>query len=380
MKSNFKINFKKNITAIILIFFVPQIVNILTCTMMQDKQLKDIPSAILLQDNSSLTRQIAEDFDYSDTFSIEYYPENIQQMEKLMQEGKIYFGLVIPEDFTKDVKKFKSPSVTALFDGSQLSSASFTKIASSKILMTLKTGAIMNAYKGKFNMSSIEALNTAMPISVTTRLLGNPTRNYVNFLLPGMMLALVQVGMAMIICASFDSNDKNMGTFSFLKILIQKLGLYSLFGFISMLSIIFIQHNFFQVPFESSFFDTAILIFLFSTSVTSVCLLIAAFFDNKILAVQVGAIWFIPSSILSGYTWPSIAMPDFFSKLASFMPFTYFVNSLRDLLLKGQSYFYNSSLISLILLSLISLVLAVIVFLVKKYLIKGRPDYVSVNN
>ena len=379
MKTNLKVFFRKNITAIILLFLLPHIVNILTCTMMNEKQLTDIPSAMLLEDNSSLTRQIAQDFDYSDTFSVEYYPENIQQMERLMQEGKIYFGLVIPDGFTKDLKKFKSPTITALFDGSQLSSASFTKIASSEILMTLKTGAIINTYKGKYNMSSTEALNTAMPISITTRLLGNPTRNYINFLLPGMMLALVQVGMAMSICADDISIKKNITHINVLTNILPKLGTYSIFGYISMISILSVQHFVFQVPFKASFFKVSVLILTFSTAVTCVCFLISVLIENNILSVQAAAVWFIPSSILSGYTWPSIAMPSFISNLASLMPFTYFANTLRDLLLKGHSYFYLRNLIYLMLISLISLIIALILYLLRKYLMIRRHHYVTVD-
>ncbi|GAU79253.1 ABC transporter permease [Fusibacter sp. 3D3] len=345
---------KKYLAPLVLIILIPQLTNWITCQMMSDKQLREIPMAVYLGDDTSLTREIVRSFDENETFEVKYYAESPQDIEALMTEGKIYFGLSIPVDFTKDMKGFKSPTINTVIDGSQLSLASFTKLRSSEILLTIKTGAMVKLYQGKYSISENEALHMAMPIAITTRLAGNPTRNYINFLLTGMMAALVQVGLVMNAAAVFTAQERKL----FSKNLWRYLSVYSGLAFISIMSIILVQSAFFSVPVKGNLSQIMILTAFFAVTVTSVGLMIASAFSNKVFATQVGAVWFIPSSIVAGYTWPTIAMPTVIQNLSKMMPFTYYGDALRDLLLKGTSHVYSINLVKLFTIYMISLGLA----------------------
>ncbi len=123
------INFKKYIAPLILILIFPNLVNILTCYSMKEKQLRYIPSAVYLGDNTSMTRDIVRNLKSSETFDVQYIVDDPNEVEALMRDGKILFGLIIPQNFTNDIKNFKSPKLTTVIDGTQLSPASFTKIA-----------------------------------------------------------------------------------------------------------------------------------------------------------------------------------------------------------------------------------------------------------
>ncbi len=345
---------KKYLAPLVLIILIPQLTNFVTCEMMSDKQLREIPMAVYLGDDTSVTREIVRSFDENETFVVKYYVQSPDDIEALMTEGKIYFGLSIPVDFTKDMKGIKAPTINTVIDGSQLSLASFTKLRSSEILLTIKTGAMMKVYQGKYNISENEALHTAMPISISTRLTGNPTRNYINFLLPGMMAALVQVGLVMNAAAVFSVQERK----AFSKNLLRYLGIYSGLAFISIMGIIAVQSTIFSVPIKGSLSQIMLLTAFFTLTVTSVGLMFASAFSNKVFATQVGAIWFIPSSIVAGYTWPTLAMPVFIQNLSRMMPFTYYGDAVRDLLIKGTSHVYNRNLVKLFTVFIISLGLA----------------------
>jgi len=311
-----------------------------------------------------LTRDIVQNFEDNDAFTVQYYGKSPDAIQKLMTEGKIYFGLIIPEGFTQDLKQMKSPVIETMIDGSQLSTASFTKIAASEILLSTKYGVMMKALQGKYNMSEEMALNTARPLAFTTRLLGNPTRNYVNFLMPGLMLALVQVGMVMNATSAFNQRERKQ----FLKSGAQYALLYTAMGFVSLLSLLMVQHLFFEVPLMGNLFELCLLTLAFSMAVTGQSLLIAAALNSKVLAAQVGAVWFFPSSILSGYTWPLISMPQMMQFLAALMPFTYFGDTVRDLLLKGEASLLWQNSVTLILMGLISMAAAVALNTVRLFL------------
>lgn len=360
--------FKKYIMPFVLIFLIPQVANLLSCLMMNDKQIREVPMAVYMGDDTSVTREIVRSFDNNETFDVKYYVENPNDMEKLMNEGEIAFGLVIPEDFTIDVKNLKSPSLMTVIDGSQLSVASFTKIASSEILMTIKAGALINLMKAKFNMSFDQAKSAAMAMDITSRILGNPTRNYINFLLPGMMTALAQVGIAMAASAAIN-REKRRTLFTYILL---KVMAYAVIGFISIMMILGVQMKFFGLPMKANWSDLLLLCGAFSLSVASVGILFSAVFWNKVLASQVAAIYFIPSSILSGFTWPLISMPKFFQNISHIMPFTHFGDTLRDLLVKGEAGLYERDMRVLLTIAVISFALAMGAELLREAIMKKR--------
>jgi len=327
-------NFKKWMMPIILIFIIPQLINLIACFMMNDKQLKDIPMAVYMGDQTSLTRQIVKSFDDTETFEIVAYTDSASEVEASMARGETVFGLVIPKDFTKDLKKMKSPTLVTVVDGTQLSTAAFTKLQSTEILLTTKIGAMVNAFKGKFSLSTVEALNTARPIAINSRVIGNPTRNYINFLMPGLMASLIQVGLVMS-TASITAPERFEPS-AFRKDYLKKLGVFTLAGTGSILFILGVQALLFQVPAKGGIIGLTALTLLFTGAVVSLSMMLSTFFKNKVFATQVAAVYFIPSSIIGGYTWPVVAMPGPIQKLSTIMPFTYFGDFVRAWMLQGE--------------------------------------------
>jgi len=351
--------FLKYKNAIILIFIVPMLVNLVSLFIMNGRQIDNIPMVVYMGDNTSFTRNIVNEFENNNTFDVKYYVYNPYDVEKYIDEGKALFGLVIPKNFTEDLKKFKSPTIMTVVDGSQLSSASFTKIKSSEILMTFKIGASNKILRAKLNISS-NIINFSRPIAMNAHLVGNPTRDYVDFLLPGFMTALVQIAIAMIVSALAIGKEKSF------KDLLNISFIYTTMGFISMMEIIMVQSIFFNVGLNMEFGKIIFVTLLFSMAVTNMSMFIASIVSNKVFASQVAAVWFIPSSILSGYTWPTFSMPKFYQYLSSLMPYTHYGKSLRDLMLLGKSYSYRVDIIYLIIFSVVSLGLTNLTFSILK--------------
>ncbi|MBN2899590.1 MAG: ABC transporter permease [Clostridia bacterium] len=339
---------KQWLMPLILIFIIPHIINIGACYMMNDKQIKDIPMAVYMGDQTALTRQIVQSFEDTETFRIVKYADSADEVEASMAVGESVYGLVIPEDFTKDLKKYKSPTILTLIDGTQLSSAAFTRIQGTEILLTTKIGGMINVFQAKFDLATEDALHTAAPISITTRLLGNPTRNYINFLLPGMMASLIQIGLAMS-TASIVTVGEHRGL-DFEKCYFKQMLLYAMAGTLSILLMVLVQTTFFEVPFRGNILGLILLTFAFCNAVVALSMFLSTIIKNKVFATQVVAVFFIPSSIIGGYTWPLVAMPLPIQKLATIMPFTYYGDFLRSWLLEGNYTQYNHSLVTFVLM------------------------------
>lgn len=324
---------KKYAVPLMLILVIPQLANLLCCWMLSGKQLQEIPTAVYMGDNTAISRKIVGAFENHETFDITIYADSPDEIPTLIEAGKASFALIIPKHFTADILRGKAPNLMTVVDGSQLSAASFTKIAASQILLELKSELLQEELRSAFDMTKSQAESAASALVFQNRLLGNPTRNYLNFLMPGMMTAIVQVGLAMAAAASAEGEHKAAP----LRDLGSRALIYTGLGFISLMGVLGIQTVLFKVPMKSGVLPVLLLSLLFSFAVSAAGILISAIFRNKVLASQAAAIAFIPSSILSGYTWPLNAMPVFYQKLAWFMPFTHYGDSLRDALLMENS-------------------------------------------
>lgn len=326
------IKLKKYAMPLLLIVLIPQLVNLLCCWMISGRQIHEISTAVYIGDNSAFSRKIVNAFDNHETFDITQYADSPEEIPEMIRQGNAAFGLIIPKNFREDIINGKAPNLMTLVDGSQLSAASFTKIAASEILLNLKSQLLQEELREQFDMTGSQAESAAAALIFQNRLLGNPTRNYLNFLMPGMMTAVVQVGLAMAAAASVDREERR----SLVTYLGSKILAFTGIGFLSLMTVIAVQILFFKVPAKSGLLPVALLTLGFSFAVSASGVMISTLFWNKVLASQAAAIWFIPSTILSGYTWPLSSMPGFYQKLAWLMPFTHYGDTLRDLLLKGE--------------------------------------------
>ena len=360
------VTFKKYITPILLIILVPQIVNLLSCWMISSRQMHELSTVVYMGDNSALSRKIINAFENNEIFDITVYAESPDAVPEIIRQGKATFGLIIPKHFTEDLIRGKAPKVMTVVDGSQLSAASFTKIAASDILLQIKSELLQEKLRRTFNMTGAQAESAASGLVFESRLLGNPTRNYLNFLMPGMMASLVQAGLAMSAAASID-REKRRSIFTYLS---SKALVYTGIGFLSLMTVLAVQVLVFQVPMRSGILPVAALSLAFTFAVSSVGVMISTVVWDKVFASQVAAIWFLPSSIIGGYTWPLSSMPGFFRGIAWFMPFSHYGGTLRDLLLKGESGVFTEKVTLLVAFGVVALVLGTLLEMLSEIIVE----------
>lgn len=356
-----KYHLKKWLMPILLIFLIPHITNLVSCYMMNQKQLNEIPMAVYVGDNSALTREIVKSFDDTDTFNIVEYALTPQDVERSMERGESLYGLIIPKNFTLDLKNEKSPTILTMIDGTQLSSAAFTKLKGVEALLEIKEQILIDTFKAKFDISDSEALHIAAPMNINNRILGNPTRNYINFVMPGIIASLIQIGIAMTTASLLDPTI--VGIKNFLIDYFKKLGVYSVLGLCSILLMVFVQVVFFDVPFKGNFMGLISLVWLFTTTVVAISMMSSIiFYKNRVFATQVAAVYFIPSTIISGYTWPLVAMPKPIQNLSVILPFKYFGDFIRAWLVQGYYRDYQTSVFALLIMIVVSFLVSLVFY------------------
>ncbi|MFZ5966047.1 MAG: ABC transporter permease [Bacillota bacterium] len=321
----------------IILFLIPLAVNLLLGFEFSNDQIQRIPMSIYDQDNSSLSRYIIQQFRENEIFDVKFYTDSSSEMKELIDKGTARVGMIVPKDFAKDITELKSPTILMIYDGSHMSIASAAKSKASEILLTVRAGTAIKFVQGKMNLPEDAAQKAILSIQFANRTLYNPAKSFKNFLNPGFGAAIVQTAIALVTAVSIKRNELNEMRKDRFSYSVGKVMFYSSMGGISLMVNLLIQIYMFQVPFRGNIIDALWLNLLLAAAVSSFGVMVSSWVKNEMLASQISAVFFIPSTVMVGYTWPVLSMPRPYQFAARFYPFYHYGDNLRDMYLKGTS-------------------------------------------
>jgi len=321
----------KHVMPILVLIVIPLVTGLILGYEMSGNVASNIPTVVVDHDHSDFSRTFIEYIDESSFFEVIEYADRDERVEEMLYNQEAFVGVIIPENLYSDMKEGKAPRILTIYDGSTLIVLSAARSAMSEILLTVKTAFMMNIYQGKLGVAPADVMNHALPVDVTYRLLFNPARNYRNFLLPGMLAGLIQVGIAcMGADRAGDMRDRGIKFSAHLKTIFN----WGIFGTVSIFLTMLEQCLFFGIPYKGTLLGGIVVTLLFSIVVFCIGYMIGSMISDRTLASQISAVLVLPTTILGGYTWPVLAMPDFFQKLAKILPFTYYGEAVRNLCVK----------------------------------------------
>lgn len=321
----------KRVMTFLVFILVPLATGLILGYEMSSNVAMSIPTVVVDHDRSDFSRSFTEYVAESEYFNVVEQADYDERVEEMLYGREAYVGVIIPENFYRDMREGKAPKILTVYDGSTLSVMSSSKSAMTEILLTLKTGYMMKVYEGKLGVVPADVRNHAIPIDVTYRLLFNPTRNFRNFILPGMLAALIQVGIA---CMGAErAGEMRAGALPF-KAHIKTICHWGMLGAISIAITLLEQFLFFDMPYKGSLLGGIALTLLFSAVILMIGYLVGSVITDRTLATQISAVIVLPTTILGGYTWPVLAMPAFFQQFAKIIPFYYYGDAVRNLCLK----------------------------------------------
>ena len=84
---------------------------------------KKVPMAVLDRDKGQESLDFIHKFSASPYFRLRYFAQDEKEMKRLLDEGDVKMGLVIPWDFSKTIKAEKVVPVQILLDGTDSNTA-----------------------------------------------------------------------------------------------------------------------------------------------------------------------------------------------------------------------------------------------------------------
>jgi len=300
-----------------------------------------VKTLILDQDNTSLSRSIADSFGNSDRFRIVGYVNSQDDIRNWLEAGRADAAVVIPRHFYKDIKKLRSSEIMVIVNGSNMIIANTVMSFANEIIQTFSAGTAVKIMEGKGFMPDT-AYKVASAISFRPRIWYNPTLNYTNFLLLGLLGTAVQQ-VVMLYSSIAVVRERQAGRLTAagqglgqLAGYVAGRGLpYFLISFININLVLVLVTTVFKVPFRGSVTGLFLLEAAFLAGVTALGIFLSIACRSQLEATQMAMLVAVPSFLISGYTWPLQAMPLPLQALSKLLPLSYFVNSLRDLAIMG---------------------------------------------
>jgi ABC-2 type transport system permease protein len=180
------------------------------------------------------------------------------------------------------------------------------------------------------------------PIQFDMRILYNPTSSTAVFMVPGVMSMLLCL-ITVLLTSMSISREKETGTFEMLisapaktwEIILGKTLPYVLLGVSNVPLILGVAVFAFGVPMKGSFFVLLLSALIFVCTTVSIGTLISVLTKTQQQSMMAGFLFLFPAFQLSGLMFPLENMPLPMKVIAYLNPLTYFLELLRNIMLKG---------------------------------------------
>ena len=396
LKREFRLFFT-NKTMLSVFFMAPVFYALLIGFTYQSGKVENIPVILVNHDNTPLSNQVVEMLQDSKSLKILNYisePANLKD-ETIKTEAAAV--IVIPERFEAMMLQKKYPEVNVYVNTSNVLTANFATKAIQQILGTFSAGAEIKALQKK-GMNADIAKTQFEPFKANYITLFNTTSNYLIFMWPAMMAVVLQQVILLAMAVTFSEEFKRE---SFLKDFAGKEKYAIVVMTIKCLPIwIFANFNilffylcslYFKIPAPDNIGNFFLLTAAFVIAATNLGVLVSILVPDALKATQILMVIASPAFIISGFTWPSYAMPEFIKSFTAIIPLTPYLEALKIMVVQnGSDFLTKKHLVHLLILGWVYFILGWVAlkikihFLMKKYKIsqdlveKDGVEFISV--
>lgn len=302
---------------------------------------KHLQTAVLDQSRTQESRQMIQSFTSSNYFDIKLYAGNIIQVNRAVESGNAKVALVIPPDYARRLKIGRQTSIQVIVDATDNMSAS-SAMAAAQTLGMLKSQEILGE---RFRRLGFEIPPQAVDMRI--RPWYNPDFVTSWYLVPGIMGLLLTITLITMMAMAIV-RESEQGTLEQLlvtpmqtwELLLSKILPYIVVGYIQIIVSVAVGMWVFKMPFLGSKLLFFVLTFFYVVANLALGIMISTFSQNQMQALQFSVFLILPSVLLSGFVFPTEAMPMGFRYLGECVPITYYIRLSRQIILKGGGFEY----------------------------------------
>jgi len=293
---------------------------------------RNLPTAVLLQEDSDLGRSILKAMENTAYFRFTREVSTVEEFDDLLESGKVLFGVEIPRGFERAVRRGDRPALLVAADATDPVAASAGLGALGTVV---QTALAHDLYTGD---------PVAPPFEIRAHARYNPAGSSRLNIVPGLVGTILTMTM-LIFTALSVTREIERGTMENLlsmpikpvEVMFGKILPYVLVGFVQGTLIIGIGVFLFGVPVLGSLLLLTLLSTLFITTNLSIGYTFSTIVQNQLQAMQLSMMFFLPSILLSGFMFPFAGMPVWAQYVGEGLPLTHYLRIVRAIMLKGAT-------------------------------------------
>ncbi|MBS1518076.1 MAG: ABC transporter permease [Bacteroidetes bacterium] len=288
------------------------------------------------RDNSVSSRKFLRGLESSEYFTITESIKNDDEVNNLLNRGKIDAAIIIPHNFEKDIMTGTDVGIQFLVDGVDAS-----------------TGGIIQNYlvaaTSEFNFKitqeqlSQKGIKANPPLNPQVQFWYNKDLNSTLYFIPG-LVAMILIIISVILTAISLVREKEFSTIEQIRVspvtsfqlIIGKIIPYLILSMLIAASILFMGNILFGVVVKGSYIDLFLGTVCYLLATLSLGIFVSTIADSQQVAFQISQlISQLPSVILSGFIFPIESMPYAIQLLSNITPSKFYIIILRNILIKG---------------------------------------------
>lgn len=295
---------------------------------------RNLPTAVLVQDQGGFSRSILTALDNSGYFEVSHVARSTAELDRALARGEAQFALIIPADFTRRVVRRDRAQILVEADASDPSATSGAVAALAALpeqtLARELTGPLASRAAGP------------PPFEVVVHRRYNPEAITAYNIVPGLLGVILSMTLVMMTSLGM-ARERERGTMESLlatpvrpiEVMVGKLTPYVLVGLVQAAVILIMARVLFAVPMSGGWLALGAGLLLFIIGSLALGFLISTVAKTQLQAMQMSFFYMLPSILLSGFMFPFRGMPDWAQAIGTAIPVTHFLRVVRGSLLKG---------------------------------------------
>jgi ABC-2 type transport system permease protein len=303
---------------------------------------KKVPMAVLDRDRTQESLSFIQRFSASPYFSLRTFVRDEKEVTRLIDEGKVKMGLVIPWDFSRTIKVGRTAPVQVLVDGTDSNTANI-------ILGYVQ--AVARQYTQEMTFLKVSRMGIqkfSLPVEGRTRVWFNEEMESKNYFIPGLITVIMSI-IGVLLTGQVIVREWEKGTMELListpvrkgELMIGKLSPYFILGLLDLSLAVWMAKQVFEVPLRGSIPLLFLLSSIYILTTLALGMIISTVARTQLLANQMSMIiGFLPSFLLSGFTFSISNMPPWLQVVTTVIAPRYHVTIVKEIFLKGLGFSY----------------------------------------
>lgn len=359
IKREFKL-FLGNKTMRSVFFMAPLVYALLMGFTYKQGKVTDIPVLLVNLDKTPLSQQVVDMLSDNSSIKVLNYLQQPIDLKDEVIKKEAAAVVIIPERFEAMMLQKKYPEINIYVNTSNVLTANFASKAIQTTLGTFSAGAEIKALQKK-GLSATEASTQYEPFKANYITLFNTTSNYLIFMWPALMAVVLQQVILLAMAITFTEEFKRetfikdfagKEKYAALVMAIKCLPVW-LFSIVNIL-MFYAFSAYFKIPAPENVFHFFWVTAFFVLAATNLGVFFSIIIPDALKATQILMVIASPAFIISGFTWPTYAMPPFISAFTDIIPLTPYLEALKIMVVQhGSDYLTDRYFWHLFILALV---------------------------